>query len=170
MATAGNTGWTTTFSTSITTDNGGWSGYNLRQVINSTLLSASGSKVRVTLLASSAGGFVLDQAEIGHQAGAGDPYDFDGSQVPMKFSGGSAGVTVASAGSVLSDEITYAFDKTKNFIVAVHFSATSATKTRTLSGAQGYYRLAAGEVATANVSGYTTAAQNHYLVSLIEVM
>lgn len=141
----------------------------MRNVIPSADLAVSGSKVRVTLNAGASGGFVIDAAEIGHVAGAGDVYDFDGGQAALTFSGGAAGCTVALGATVLSDEITFAFDKTKDFIVAVHFSSGDvAANVYTTGTNRGYFKSAANEVSVSDVSGYTPG--NIYLVKLIEVL
>lgn len=161
--------WHTAASTTLSTDSTGWNGFNVRQRISASVLAFSGTKVRVTLQAANTGGFTIDHAAIGHAAAAGDAYDFDGGQIVLTFSGGSAGVTVASAGTVLSDEMVFAFDKTKNFIIAVHFSAASAVRSvGAATGWTGYYKSAASEVLTADVSTYTTG-NPAYLVNLVEV-
>lgn len=164
-------GWQSTFTSVFNADNPGWDGYNLRQVLLAPVLSVSGSKVRVTLQASSAaGGFTIDNAEIGHAALVGDAYDFDGTQVALTFSGGSAGVTVAQGNTTLSDEITYAFDETKGFIIAMHFTGTSSLRSQSASAnTSAHYKLAANEVSTTDVTAYVTAGDGLIGINKIEV-
>jgi hypothetical protein len=161
--------WQVAYSRSLTADSTGWNGFNLRQVINSSNLSLGGTKVRVTLQAAIAtSGFTIDHAEIGHAAGAGDPYDYDGGQIALTFSGGSASVVVATGGSVLSDEMTFTLDNTKNFIIAMHFSATSTLRAGSNTGAPSYFKSAASEVSTSDVTGYTTGGSS-FVVNKVEV-
>lgn len=167
--------WQTVFSTAMAGDSSGWGGYNLRQAIGSTLLTAiSGTKVRVTLEAAFALGFSMDFCEIGHVASSGDPYDFNPALlVPLTFGGGNPGVTLAPNTSVLSDAVTFAFNPAQNFIVAMHFSgavgASSLHVKTPLTGAVGYYKSAASEVSVADVSGYSIGSSALYCVSKIEV-
>jgi Putative phage tail protein len=164
--------WVDTYTMALTTNTTGWEGANLRQVIGPAYFTSSGTKVRVTLNAGYylGAGFVIDHAAIGHAALSGDPYDFDGGQIPLTF-GGSAGCTVAGWGTVLSDEMTFNFDRTKPFIVAVHFAPTGHSQVMAGSLApqlQAYSKTAADESVVSDVSAYG-ASSFMALVSLIEV-
>ncbi|WP_377830069.1 hypothetical protein ACFKHW_12965 [Bradyrhizobium lupini] len=114
-------------------------------------MSTSGSLVRVTLAASTSAGFSVDGAYIGHQAVSGDPYDFDGGQVQIKV-GGAASFSTGAGGTVLSDAISFALDHTKNLIVAIHYTGTSAIGGTGLAGAANYYKVAADETSVSDVS------------------
>lgn len=161
--------WVSTFSQTLNIDSTGWSGFNLRQLINSALLSASGASTRLTLQASSAASCAIDGVYIGHQAGAGDLYDFDGGQAQALVSG-SASFTINTGTSVVTDPIAFSFDHTKNAIVAVHFNTTSAVRGLAgIANATAYSKSAANETATSNVTGYAAGASALRLVSKIEV-
>lgn len=163
-------GWVTTFSQALNANSVGWSGYNMRQLLDSTLFSQSGSKVRLSLEGASAATASIDGMYIGHRAVSGDAYDFDGSQAQVTV-GASASFTIGIGATVVTDPITFAFDKTKGFIIAVHFNATSSVRgIDIVAGGTNYFKSAANETATANVTGYTSSANAYRLVNKIEVM
>jgi hypothetical protein len=155
--------WQTTFSESLSGNSGGWGGYNLRVVIPASALSISGSTVRVTLQSGTGGGFQIDHAAIGHSAASGDPYDENGGQVALTFNSGSAGCTIGTNTEILSDEVAFSLDETKNLVIAIHFVSGDLRV-----GATGaYYKSAASEVLVSDVSGYTGTGFS-YAVSKIE--
>jgi hypothetical protein len=162
--------WSTTFSESMTGLSTGWSGWDLRQVINSSLLSASATSLtRVTLQAPTSGGqgFTIDHAYIGEQ-GAGNVWNFDGNQVPLTFSG-SAGVTVPLNGTAVSDAVPFVLDRTKNLVLAFHFSAASSIAEQgAITGTAGYGHSAADDTSVTSPSGYATQG-SLFLVNKIEV-
>lgn len=154
--------WVTTFSQALNADSTGWNGFNLRQHFAASILSQSGSKFRLTLQGSSIAseGGQVDGCYGGHAAGAGDAYDFDGTQVQITV-GGSPTFTIPFNSTVVTDEITYTFDETKAFIVAFHFNNASHDNVRgiaSLTGATVYSKSAANETATTDVSTYGSAA------------
>lgn len=141
----------------------GWTSILFRQIFavaGYSGLPGTGSKVRLTASAVSAGGTMnISGAYIGHAAGAGDAWDFDGNQVQILWSGG--GTVAVSAGAIsLSDEISFAFDATKNIIVSLGFSASFVGR-RSASLPTGFasYDLAAGSgsVGTSDVAGMGAA-------------
>lgn len=162
--------WTDTFATELLVSNqGGWAGNNLRIVLSASILSTSGTTVRITMKASTLAGCSIDAAYIGHQALAGDPYDFDGGQVAITVSG-SPSFTIGAGAFAVSDPITFALDETKNLVLAFHFDTTSDVRSGSVSGISGYYKVAANETATSNVSGMTFDGTFYgKLVSRIEV-
>jgi hypothetical protein len=171
LSAAGGHAWTTTFSATLNADSDGWNGVNLRQQFAAAALSTSGGLVRITLQAGSSQDAIISSCYIGHAAGAGDAYDFDGTQVQVTF-GGSAGVTIPANSSVVSDLIPYSFDEAKNFIVAAYFNGgTSHDMVRANTSAANttkYEKTAADETSTANVTGYSSAAGLR-LINKIEV-
>lgn len=164
-------GWSTAFSKALSTSTFLGANINVRQLITSSNLSLGGTKVRVTLQAGSTGSATIDHAEIGHADASVNPWNFDGGQVAVTFASGSAGVTISTNTSVLSDEITFTVDNTKNLIIAVHLSSSSAIETKSsVTGATAYTKSSsASEVSTSTVTGYTSTASAVYLVNLIEV-
>lgn len=164
-------GWTVTYSQALGMDSTGWSGFNMRQHLAASLLSTSGSKVRLTLeAAAGTSGLSIDGMYIGHQAGAGDVFDFDGGQAQVTV-GASASWTIAQGGTQLTDEITFALDETKALLIAVHFNATSTLRgANSVSGATNHFKSAANETATSNVSAYSNSTSALRLINKIEVL
>lgn len=163
----GGGGWTTIFSHALGASSGGWQGYNLRQVINAALLSASGSSVRLTL----EGVCSIDSAYIGHQAASGDVYDFDGGQAQIKV-GGSGSITLSGT-PVVTDTITFSLDHSKNLIIAAHFPSGSQAigqASSAVTDTAETYKFGADETSVSDVSGYTISSSVLSLVSKIEVM
>lgn len=151
--------WSTTFEhTGWTGNSNAWNGANLRQQFAASVLSASGDKVRLTLRSSSvAEGAKVAAMYIGHAAGAGDAWDFDGTQVQVTV-GGATSWTIPANSTVLTDAITYAFDEAKSFIVAAFFDDSANDNLRSSSGlanTNAYSKTAASEVSTSNVTGYS---------------
>lgn len=163
--------WSTAFSDTFNADSSGWNGYTMRQLLAASQITGSGSNIRITIQASSAGGFNIDTLYVGHQAGAGDAYDFDGNQVQL-FASGSGSFVVATGNSLVSDGASFAYDETKAIIIAAHFIGigTNAVRGRSAAGAgTNYFKAAVNEAATSNVTGYSTTANQNLLVNKIEV-
>lgn len=152
------TSWATSWEqATFGADSPGWASYTLRIRINSALLAQSGARSRLTFKASAAGGFVLDDVRMQQAAAAGDAYDFASTPFVFTFSG-STGVTCGAGASVVSDEMAFAIDKTKDYIVAVHFTAAAAAISGQtgVSGANTYFKAAVNDCATVDATGYTT--------------
>lgn len=149
--------WITTFSQTLNFANIGWNGFNMRQVIDSSLLSTSGTSVRMTLEAASTSGCSIDAMYIGHAAAAGDVYDFDGGQVQVLV-GGSGSFSISIGSTVTTDSISFAFDHTKNLVIAAHFNAASGVQSHALVNAANWFKSAANETSVSDVTGYTQSA------------
>lgn len=164
--------WVTTYSVALNIDSANWNGNNLRQFVNSSQTSDSGSRVRLTLESGSgAEGASVSEAYIGHAAGAGDSWDFDGGQVQILV-GGLGAFTVPAASSVVTDEVVFAFDHTKHFLMAFHFNNASHDTLRgrnATSSVNVYFKAAASEVSVSDVTGYSTTASAIRFVNKIEV-
>lgn len=163
--------WQNTLSQTMTSDNAGWNGFNMRQHLSAATLSTSGNFVRLTLNAGAAlEGASIDAIRIGHAALSGDAYDFDGTQVQVRV-GGATSFLISVGTAVVTDEVAYALDETKAFIIAAHFNSAANDIVRqvTLGGASNYFKSAADETATSNVSTYTLNSSILRLISKIEV-
>lgn len=162
--------WQVAYSQALDLNSTGWSGFNLRMRVNSSLLALSGTQTRLTLQASTLASCAIDGLYIGNRASSGDGWDFESGTQVQVLVGGSATFTVSANTETVTDAIAFALDNTKDVIVAVHFNTTSAVR-----GANGitntvqYNRGAANETATANVSGYSTLNNALRLVNKIEV-
>lgn len=159
--------WEIAASATLGSNSAGWSGFTLRQRIASAAISnTGGTKVRVTFVASTAGGFVIGNAYIGHQAASGDAYDFEATPTQLTFNGGNAGATVSAGSSIVSDEITFTIEASKNLIISMYFSGTSAVRSGNNGSWQAYYKNA-NDAVTVNATGYTTGLST-YAVSLVD--
>lgn len=175
LAASAGSSWTTIFQKSLIGDNNNWGGYNLAIVIDSSIYlpatPSTATMMRLTVMADSTIGCAWDGVRVGHPsvAGGADSYDFDGNQAQMKVST-SGSSSLAGGGSVLMDAAAFAFDKTKNLIVRMHFTGTSSLKFTTgQSGMTAFEHLAADETSTSDVSMSADSVGRVYFVSKIEV-
>ncbi len=149
--------WTDSFSVTPSTDGSGFDGYTIRQVYGPSVLSASGSRVRLALTGGPFGGFSLDALYIGEQ-GSGNLYNMKASApAPTQFLfSGSGSCTLGSDQTLFTDLLTFAIDDTKTYVIAAHINGTPddmavSTGTSVLA----YQKAAVNEASTASVSGYT---------------
>lgn len=141
-----------------------WNGFTCRTIIPANLLTTSGSLVKVKM-GHYSGDWEFGACYIGHQAVAGDVYDFDGNQQQVLF-GGLPGATV-TAGGLESDVVTFDLDETKNLIIAVYVISTSPPG---LLGAFALYYKEGNDAATEDASGYASDAQTkQFMVESISV-
>lgn len=123
--------WHDLFVQSLPTDSNGWVDYIVLQYIAPGAYlagaPATGTKLRLTVSISSASGAGWANSYVGHVATSGDLVDFDGTQVAPLWSGSAGGSGVAGA-TVVSDEVTYAFNKTKGLVFRMSFNAASGVK------------------------------------------
>ena len=112
-------GWHTQFALTGNGDSSESAGYTFVERFEPALFANSGTKVRVTLYGSSTGGDVTVSAPyyIGHAAGSGNAYDFDGTQIPLTV-GGSTSFVIPHGSSIVSDDMSYAFNSAKPFLIA----------------------------------------------------
>jgi hypothetical protein len=150
---------------------GGYQTYTFRQVIDANTLAFSGSKIRITFLADAARTWVVDEVYFNHAATSGDAYDYIGTPTQMTFSGGSAGFSLTAGQSILSDEITFAFDKTKAFVIAMDWVNTGSHGCATNTSASGWttYEKVGDDAQTVDATGYTSHATTIAGVLKIEV-
>lgn len=163
--------WRTTMSQTLNNNTTGYGGFTIRQWFAAGVISLSGNPVRVRLTPTTTGlNTILTGIYIGHAAGAGDAYDFDGAQVQVLFSGSGSVTLTAGGASVTSDEIGFALDETKNLIVSMQHAATSSVRDVSGLGANYVsYQKAGAEAATTNVTGYSTLSGTLTVCDLIEV-
>jgi hypothetical protein len=165
--------WMTTAQASPNQDSGGWNGYNMRVRVEAAgLANGGGSKVRVTLNASTASGSLsISKCYIGAAAASGDPYDFATTPTQLLFSG-SAGVTIAQNTPTVSDEITFSVDASKALVVSMYLTSGALVGTAPGSPVTNwstYYSLNPEEAGVANASsGYTLGSRAVYCLSKVE--
>jgi hypothetical protein len=148
-----------------------FSSCGLRQVFYAEKVTTSGTSVRITLLRGDTESYKIDKMYIGHRSGTG--CDFDGGQVKVTFNGGSNGCTVTTSADVLSDEITFSVDETKDLILSFYttdgdydkFPYESAEPSVKL-----YYKDSAGsDTALTTVSDYSSYYGTFVCIKKIEV-
>jgi hypothetical protein len=164
----------TMYSLTLDNDGGtGFNGYTFAQVYDLaalTLPSDSITRMRVRIQAVTSEGCDIDGMYVGHQAGAGDAYDFAATPVQILFSG-SGSVSVGAGSTALSDWASFAYDKTSKLVFAWHISSAADAMKRKLSTSNvtSYFRAATSEAATVNkTAGYTGDATTTYFINLIE--
>jgi len=122
--------WYDLYSRTLTGSQNNVGGQTIRLSVGTAVYSggapATGTKLRVTIQSSSTVALAWDKVYIGHVAPSGDIIDFDGTQVQVLWSGSASG-SIAAASLLLSDEITYAFDKTKGLVVTIHVTGVAAS-------------------------------------------
>lgn len=166
--------WATLVDPSPAGASSGWDTFTIRQLYATGAYAggapAIGTKIRITLLGPSAGSAAVAAIYVGHKAAAGDPYDFDGSQVQLLVSA-SGSFAVGTSASVLTDEANFSFDKSKDLVVAIFFSGASSISTVTGLGTNYHeYYKAANDASTTDASGYTDGGSGiNDFATLIEV-
>jgi lysophospholipase L1-like esterase len=100
----------------------------------------------------------VDQMFIGHQAAAGDVFDFGEAPTQVLF-GGSGSITGSSDKYTESDLIPFVWDGTRNILVSLsHNAPVTYTNSSGIANVAGYFRAGAQEPALQNKSGYSTAS------------
>lgn len=162
--------WSTLFSHTLESDSAGWGGTSIREVFDTSILSLNGTHVRVTVQASIISGCTIDSMYIGEAAASGDPYDFDGGQKQLLFSS-SGSVTLGTNASIVTDELAFSVDHTKNLVIAAHFSGTSSVKSSSTSatGCSRYQKTGSDESSVSDVSGYSLVSNKISFIGKIEV-
>jgi hypothetical protein len=149
----------------------GWAGYTVVVQLPAALLSAaSGSQVRLTMNYGNVGNGTTVKVYFGQAAGAGDTYDFSGTQVNILFSGVDF-VGSGAAANPVSDWITLgeSYDESVRYLVAIH-NVSTYTYEDSVTGTTPFY-LFGDEAATTNKSGgYGTWTANRLMaVETVEI-
>jgi len=163
-------------------------GHSLRVVVPASAISVDGERCRLRIGAYQPVGTVgfsgpssglnnhantyieLTSMYVGHQAVAGDPYDFDGTQVEVTF-GGSSGAVVTHNKEMWSDLIAYSVDASKNLVISFDVVAAGARTSQyiaradSMTGWNTHYKSASAEASATDVTGYTTQANVLSLIS-----
>jgi hypothetical protein len=147
---------------------GAWDNWTIRQHIDAAQIATSGGRIRITLAAEPGNVMGLTDVFIGHAAVAGDPYDYDGNQVRVTFSGSNS-AAVPAGGTLVSDEIEFDLDATKDLIISAHHNGNShCAMTTGATGYTSYYKLVS-EAEVTDVTGYSTITDRIDCFSLVEV-
>lgn len=155
---------TTTWSASLTTDQGSLANYSFRQVIPASAISTNGVQCRITLTAHSSSTSQFSRVSIVARDGS----TANGTAVPTEilFSGAS-GVTITGGTTAVSDWLTFAIDETKDYLVITDFAGSNGNS-RYAAGGVTYFKAATASWDQQTVSGFSSDTQTRH-VSLIEV-
>ena len=148
-------------------------GHTVRIVINQDgagPITREGSRIKLTFQAAAVGTFTIDKCYIGYQ-GTGDVYDFSGTPTQITFSGGSAGFSIATGGTIDSDEITFFVGPGTELVISLHLVGTAddaACKGNDESPQSVHYK-AGDDAATVNAASYTSMSRDLFGIQKIEV-
>jgi hypothetical protein len=174
--------WYTLFDLTLSSDSNGWGDYCLAQYIAPAAYDAgapaTGTKLRFTVQTGSTVGINFSGSYAGHNATSGDVVDFDGTQIGVLWGGSLSGTR--GVGTHLSDEMTYAFNKTKGLVFRMRFNSpgggdsnvktqvplTNFQKTFAIDGADSYVGLTDIPVDGAS---FDVMSSGVYLIKKIEV-
>lgn len=120
-------------------------------IIPASYILANASKIKI-LFGSDGGNWRIGEAWIGHP-GAGDPYDFDGNQVQVTWSGETS-ITISES-DVWSDILTFSLYSSENLLLAVYIETYNGVprSSTNLSGVGIYYKTG-NDSSTTDKSGY----------------
>ena len=153
--------------------NTNYTNYSIRQRISASRLANNASSFSITLTSSTAADSNFLRVYIGHRAIGGNGWNFDGTQVEVKFNGVS-GVNISYPNVLaVSDPIAYALDKTRDIILAFDMSTTTGNVRYAggKSGADQFSKLTNGanEASLTAPSGYDFNAGYLFCVTHIGV-
>jgi hypothetical protein len=138
-----------------------------RYVIPASAISTSGTYKITIKLGYRASSWTFDKVYVGHQAAAGDLWDFAAAPTAVLFSG-VAGGTVG-VGGLTSDQTTFSLDETKNLVISLfHSSSTNVPRDDGSTDYLLYYK-AGDDAATQDATGYSTSAssgQAHFVEAI----
>jgi hypothetical protein len=148
----------------------GLQGFCTVQRIEAARLSRSGTLVKLTLRASSAGNASIERIYISKPdpAPGKDPYDSDADLTPV-----SSAVIVPANNSVTLPAINYHLDAQQPLLIAIDFSAALPSDIKVVDNVLGteastYYKVASAESAIGDRSGFTPV-DRMFIVEKIEV-
>jgi hypothetical protein len=157
-------------------DDIGWAGLAGRQVLPPGLLTASPSGYIVVgfRLGTGTTGATLNSAYIGESASSGLEESFDGNQVQLLFNGSPSisGLNGAVIADVVADPIFFTYDATKKLVVSFEFANTGTvtlSKDTSATGADIYYKTAAGDSGTTIASGLTEITGNSVFIWSLDI-
>ena len=164
--------WSTVLNQTLDVQGSGWTGYHHRITLDNSLFSASSTKVRLTFQSSSGGSLAMNPVYIGHRDMASDEWVFNGTATQVTFSSGSSGFSIGTSSEVVSDEINFTIDPTKDIIVSFYISSGGYPRIKSsVSGVSGQAdgSGASGEVDDINSVGLTVDDNRLISLSKLEV-
>lgn len=126
----------------------------VRNRIPATLLGDfNGTKIKLTVDRYITASWTLIGFYVGHPAGSGDEYDFDGNQAQIKWGGNAVPNGGTIDGPYESDEIDFVFDQTKDLILSIAATQANNPFKDSQTGVKVWYQ--AGLEASVGVSDVT---------------
>jgi pentapeptide repeat protein len=130
-------------------------------------------RIRARPTTTAGNNFVFDNWFIGHQAAAGDDYDFDGNQVRITWGGQNGLTLVPNTADIYSDIIAFPLDVTKAVIIAYDGPAGTSRSVRnrpagTFTGINLRFKTGVQEASLTNKSSYSTSNGRLDIINLIE--
>jgi len=150
------------FTQTIDSNDATVNGLTVRNVIPASAIldSAYDGEITLDLSALAGNAITIGEMWLGHQAAAGDAYDFDSDAVQVFFDGGSAGKTIAAGTTIQADPVTYDLDRTKNLVLAIYYTAANASyDSGGVTGAASYTK-SGNDAATIDATGYVAYTAN----------
>lgn len=145
--------------------------FNFRHVIPNAQLSMIGSFLRVSMRAPAAARLDILDVYVGPK-GAGNAWAFDGTQKKLQFSG-LDGFSISNGETLVSDELEFPFDGTKDFVISFGYAASNGNpriNDLNAAGINTYGKAnSAGLSGTTDPSGYGTTSDRLEQVFQIEV-
>lgn len=166
--------WNVVFSVSLPTTEIDWEDVTGVQRWAIGALSHSGSKIRLRMQCPvGAESSTINAMYVGHGAGAGDDYDFETTPTQVLVSGSGSWTLTANGAAVTSDEVNFALDITKKFLISWQqpSSPPSSQRLRTGNGVNynAYYKVGVAEASTVNKSSdYNNYADRIIMIDQIE--
>ncbi|MDH3233769.1 MAG: hypothetical protein OEQ29_09575 [Alphaproteobacteria bacterium] len=166
--------WGTVMSATQSSGESGWHDYDVVaefKVAGLTAPSGTPTKCRVTLKSAPSGYAQISEAWIGHKAGSGDAYDFAATPIQIKFGGSASAGFTGNNQEKLSDEISFAWDKTSSLLIScktVNASGSSLGRSSTDATKFDTHYKFQGTPSTVNKTGYTNWNDQAYMVVKIE--
>lgn len=161
--------WHSVFTTTMGLNGSGMQNHTIVTAINGPFSHAA-TKIRIKVAPNSSqyGNVIINDCWIGKKANSGDAYDFDGTQVRVKFSGNN-GVTLTQGGSLtLSDEATISFSTGDDILVAFNLGNSPAMGAGANAAITSYFKASSATAGDTNKSGFTAVSGYSYLVGELE--
>jgi len=143
--------------------------YNDRNLIDADTSTVSGNTIRLTFTGDSGVEGQIDGCSIGLRDSTSE--DYDGAPTRVTFSGNNYG-TLPANGTLVSDEITFNFDHTLDYLQHSWWDKDHCARRSTSSGSDGAWTLNdvdQNDTLTENISGYDTKEGDSRALSKVEV-
>lgn len=170
-------GWRVAATFTPNTDSPGWTGYTLRNKIQSPPNLVSGnlgpsSMIMLRLRAANSGtALQIAKFYVGLQAASGNPYDFAATPVQALFSG-SASVTIPVGTAVLTDPISLTIPLSQSIVASAYLTAGDLRTCNTADGGnRRFFRTGDDASSVIGTGTYTESSSGQvYMIEEIQVM